>query len=46
MTPDNGAFAVAAYACAAAVYLVYAISLVARERKLRARLESREGPRH
>jgi hypothetical protein len=46
MTPDNGSFAVAAYACAAIVYLVYAISLVARERKLRARLESREGQRH
>ncbi len=45
MTPDNGSFAVAAYACAAVVYLVYAISLAARERKLRARLELLEGQR-
>jgi hypothetical protein len=45
MTPDNGAFAVAAYACAAILYVAYAIVLVTRERRLRARLDALEGPR-
>lgn len=38
MTPDNQAFATAAYALAALVYLGYVLSLKLRERRLRARL--------
>lgn len=33
MTPDNGGYMVAAYVVAAAVYVVYAVSLAVRARK-------------
>lgn len=39
MTPDNGAYAVAAYSLTALIYLLYGLSLIARERRLRARFE-------
>ena len=38
MTPDNGAFATAAYLIAAIVYLAYVASIKLRERRLRERL--------
>lgn len=40
MTPANGGYAVAAYVAAAIVYLSYSMILVARERRLRARLDA------
>ena len=43
MTPDNGMFAVAAYALAAIVYVGYSVILVVRERRLRARIDSHAG---
>jgi type VI protein secretion system component VasF len=39
MTPDNGIFAVVAYALTAIVYLGYSAILSAREKTLRAKLE-------
>lgn len=45
MTPDNGGFAIAAYALAAVVYLGYALSLKLRERRLRERLARLDAPR-
>lgn len=44
MTPDNQAFATAAYALAALVYLGYVLSLKLRERRLRARLAQLDAP--
>jgi hypothetical protein len=38
MTPDNGAFATAAYVIAAVVYGAYVVSIKLRERGLRERL--------
>lgn len=38
MTPQNAGYATAAYTLAATIYLVYAFSIVARTRRLRARL--------
>ena len=40
MTPANGGYAVAAYVAAAIVLLSYSMILVARERRLRARLDA------
>ncbi len=45
MTPDNAGFAIAAYVAAAVIYGGYAMTLVLRERKVRARLESLEDAR-
>ena len=45
MTPDNGGFAVAAYIAAAIVYAAYTLSLVVRERRVRAKLASLEDAR-
>ena len=45
MTPDNGIFATVAYICAAIVYTGYALTLMARERSLRAKLGATEGVR-
>ena len=44
MTPDNGAYATAAYALAALVYLGYVLSLKLRERRIRARLAQLDAP--
>jgi hypothetical protein len=44
MTPDNGGFAIAAYALAAIVYLGYVLSLELRERRLRQRLAKLDAP--
>lgn len=44
MTPDNGAYATAAYALAALVYLGYVLSLKLRERRIRARLAQLDVP--
>ena len=41
MTPDNGAFAIAAYALASFVYVSYATVLTVRERRLRRRLDAK-----
>jgi hypothetical protein len=38
MTPDNGAFATAAYIIAAIVYVAYVASIKLRERRLRERM--------
>jgi hypothetical protein len=38
MTPDNGAFATAAYVITAIVYLAYAASIKLRERRIHERL--------
>ncbi|HKH90662.1 MAG TPA: hypothetical protein VKA54_02600 [Gemmatimonadaceae bacterium] len=44
MTPDNGAFATAAYLLAALVYAGYVASLKLRERRLRQRLARLDAP--
>jgi hypothetical protein len=44
MTPDNGAFAAAAYTLAALIYLGYVLSLKLRERRMRARLAQLDAP--
>ena len=44
MTPDNGAFATAAYALVAIVYGAYVVNLKLRERRLRARLARLDAP--
>jgi hypothetical protein len=44
MTPDNGAFATAAYVLAAIVYLGYVLSLKLRLRRLRARMLALDTP--
>jgi len=44
MTPDNGAFATAAYVLAALVYAGYVVSLTLRERRLRQRLARLDSP--
>ena len=44
MTPDNGAFATAAYVLAAIVYLVYVLSLKLRLRRLRERIIALDAP--
>ena len=44
MTPDNSAYATAAYAIAAIVYLGYVLSLKLRERRIRARLAQLDAP--
>jgi hypothetical protein len=44
MTPDNGAFATAAYVLAALVYLVYVLSLKLRLRRLRERAIALDAP--
>jgi hypothetical protein len=44
MTPNNGAFATAAYAIAALVYLGYILSLKVRERRIRTRLAQLDAP--
>ena len=44
MTPDNGAYATAAYVLASIVYLGYIVSLKVRERNLRRRLAQLSTP--
>ena len=44
MTPDNGAFATAAYTIAAIVYVAYVASIKVRERRLRDRLARLDAP--
>ena len=44
MTPDNEAFATAAYVLTALVYAGYALSLYLRERRLRERLSRLDAP--
>jgi hypothetical protein len=44
MTPDNGAFATAAYTLAAIIYLSYVLSLKLRLRRLRQRMIALDAP--
>lgn len=45
MTPDNGGYAIVAYTCSVLVFALYVVSLVMRERKLRARLDALDDAR-
>ena len=43
MIPDNGGYATAAYVAAAVIFVLYAISVRARTRALRARVRAASG---